>query len=59
MAPAGWGGFDGMLARRQRGRCMCAVSSEGLFQREPSSRANSQSPVGEDVGGGLPLVVSQ
>lgn len=57
--PGGVGRFDGMLARCRWGRCVYAVRSEGLFQREPSSRANSQSPVGEDVGGGLPLVVSQ
>lgn len=57
--PGGVGGFNGMLARRRWDRCMCAVRSRGLFQREPSSRANSQSPVGEDVGGGLLLVVSQ
>lgn len=57
--PGGVGGFDGMFARCRQGCCVCAVRSEGLFQREPSSRANSQSPVGEDVGGGVPLVVSQ
>lgn len=58
-SPGGVGEFDGMLVRRRQCRCVCAVRSEGLFQREPSSRANSQSPVDEDVGGGLPLVVSQ
>lgn len=37
---------------------MCAVRSEGLFQQEPSSRANSQSPIGEELEGS-PLAVSQ
>lgn len=57
--PRQGGGFDGVLVLHWRGCRVCAVRSEGLFQREPSSRANSQSPVGEHVGGGLPLVVSQ
>lgn len=57
--PSRMRGFGGMLVWCQWGCCMCAVRSEGLFQREPSSRANSQSPVGEDVGEGVPLVVSQ
>lgn len=30
---------------------MCAVRSEELFQQEPSSRANSQNPVGEELEG--------
>lgn len=47
--PGGWGRRWGACGRR-RGRWVCAVRSEGLFQREPSSRANSQSPVG-GVGG--------
>lgn len=47
-------GLDGMFVLHWRGCRVCAVRSEGLFQREPSSRANSQSPVGEHVGGGLP-----
>lgn len=59
LRPQRGGGFNGMLVQCWQGRRVCAVRSKGLFQREPSSRANSQSPVGEDVGGGFLLVVSQ